>query len=141
MSFKDLPNLLTNFLFLFNFFKSSRVIHGTLLALASSQCFSSPRTHTLNFGLGTYLSLKLIRYVCFIYFNLLQCPRSLFKTPFFFFVSKGLRVRCTFVQLPVFFLNTNHPGCCFCIRKKTGGKKNFFSHLTVPAKRLSLLGS
>ena len=53
-----LPNLPTFFLSLFNFFRSSRVMHGTPSALASSQCFSSPRTHTENFGLGTYLSLE-----------------------------------------------------------------------------------
>ena len=42
-------------------------MHGTLLALASSQSFSSPNTQTLNFGLGTYFSL--LFYFFFIFSN------------------------------------------------------------------------
>jgi hypothetical protein len=55
-------------LFLFNFFKSSMVIHGILLALASSQCFSSPSTQTLKLGFGTYLSLIITVYYLLIFF-------------------------------------------------------------------------
>lgn len=54
----ELANFLTFLFSLFNFLRSSRVMHGMLLALASSQCFSSPNTHTRNFGFGTYLSLN-----------------------------------------------------------------------------------
>jgi len=39
-------NFLIAFLFLFNFFKSSAVKHGNLLAFASPSCFASPKIQT-----------------------------------------------------------------------------------------------
>lgn len=53
-----LPNFLTSFLFLFSFFKASTSMNGMLLALASSQCWASPRIQTCIFGRGMYFSLK-----------------------------------------------------------------------------------
>lgn len=53
-----LPSFFTNFLSLLSFFKESESIHGMLLALAWSQCTWSPRTQTLIFGRGTFLSLN-----------------------------------------------------------------------------------
>merc|ERR1712121_452124 len=52
-----LANFLTSFLFLLSFLRSSALIEGMPLALASSQCCWSPNTHTLNLGLGTCFSL------------------------------------------------------------------------------------
>merc|ERR1712029_398014 len=52
-----LANFLTSFLSLLSFFKSSALMEGMPLDLASSQCCWSPSTHTLNLGLGTCFSL------------------------------------------------------------------------------------
>lgn len=53
-----LANFLTNFLFLFNFFKASASMNGTSLAFASSQCCWSPKIHTCILGRGMYFNLK-----------------------------------------------------------------------------------
>lgn len=45
-----IPSFLTSFLFLLSFFKSSTVMLSTLRALASSQCLTSPSTHTYGWA-------------------------------------------------------------------------------------------
>ena len=52
-----IPSFFTSFLFLFSFFRASTSMYGTLLALASSQCCWSPRTHTCILGLGICFNL------------------------------------------------------------------------------------
>uniref|UniRef100_A0A6B0U2D0 Putative secreted protein n=1 Tax=Ixodes ricinus TaxID=34613 RepID=A0A6B0U2D0_IXORI len=52
-----LASFLTSFLFLLSFLRASVSMHGRLLALASSQCCWSPKTHTWNFGRGMCFSL------------------------------------------------------------------------------------
>merc|ERR1719193_169388 len=52
-----LANFLTSFLFLFNFFKSSTLMKGMPLSLASSQWAWSPKMHTVNLGRGTCFNL------------------------------------------------------------------------------------
>uniref|UniRef100_A0A6B0UUE9 Putative secreted protein n=1 Tax=Ixodes ricinus TaxID=34613 RepID=A0A6B0UUE9_IXORI len=51
-----LASFLTSFLFLLSFLRASVSMHGRLLALASSQCCWSPKTHTWNFGRGMCFS-------------------------------------------------------------------------------------
>uniref|UniRef100_A0A6B0URS7 Putative secreted protein n=1 Tax=Ixodes ricinus TaxID=34613 RepID=A0A6B0URS7_IXORI len=53
-----LASFLTSFLFLLSFLRASVSMHGRLLALASSQCCWSPKTHTWNFGRGMCFSLQ-----------------------------------------------------------------------------------
>ena len=55
-----LANFLTFFLSLLSFFKSSALMNGIPLALASSQCCWSPKMHTEYFGFGICLSLQRI---------------------------------------------------------------------------------
>lgn len=52
-----IPSFFTSFLFLFSFFRASTSMYGTLLALASSQCCWSPRTHTCILGRGICFNL------------------------------------------------------------------------------------
>merc|ERR1712158_61274 len=52
-----LASFLTSFLFLLSFLRSSALMQGRPLDLASSQCCWSPRMHTVNLGRGTCFSL------------------------------------------------------------------------------------
>merc|ERR1711973_364546 len=52
-----LASFLTSFLFLLSFLRSSALMQGMFLLLASSMCCWSPRTHTVNLGRGTCFNL------------------------------------------------------------------------------------